>query len=117
MQPQELLYAGGHCGVEETFENVTLDLFGRSWLFVRRSGFILLCALYSNSSLNVADNCLKDEVIFKNLVIRPTSKKTQHFTITKINRLTLFKEIIAVYSENHTKHINNLHSVDKIQSY
>jgi hypothetical protein len=37
-----------------------------------------------------------------------TAKKTQHFTITQINRLTLFKEIIAVYSENHTKHINKL---------
>jgi hypothetical protein len=35
-----------------------------------------------------------------------TAKKTQHFTITKINWLTLFKEIIAVYSENHTKPIN-----------
>jgi hypothetical protein len=29
--------------------------------------------------------------------------KTPHFTITKINWLTLFKEIIAVYTENHTK--------------
>jgi hypothetical protein len=32
-----------------------------------------------------------------------TAKKTQHFTGTKINWLTLFKEIIAVYSENRTK--------------
>jgi hypothetical protein len=43
-------------------------------------------------------------LIFNSLV--RTAKKTQHFTITKINWLTLFKEIIAVYSENHTKHIN-----------
>jgi hypothetical protein len=35
-----------------------------------------------------------------------TAKKTAYFTITKINRLTLFKEIIAVYSENHNKPIN-----------
>jgi len=35
-----------------------------------------------------------------------TSKRTPHFTITKINWLTLFKEIIAVYTENHTKLIN-----------
>jgi hypothetical protein len=35
-------------------------------------------------------------------------KKTPHLTVTKINRLTLFKEIIAVYSENHTEHINTL---------
>jgi hypothetical protein len=41
---------------------------------------------------------------FKNSV--RTAKKTQHFTITKINWLTLFKEIIAVYCENHTKPIN-----------
>jgi hypothetical protein len=43
-------------------------------------------------------------IIFKNLV--RTSKRTPHFTITKINWLMLFKEIIAVYSENHKKPIN-----------
>jgi hypothetical protein len=36
-------------------------------------------------------------VIFKNSA--RSSKRTQHFTITKINWLMLFKEIIAVYSE------------------
>jgi hypothetical protein len=40
-------------------------------------------------------------MLFKNSV--RTSKRTPHFTITKINWLTLFKEIIAVYSENHAK--------------
>jgi hypothetical protein len=45
-------------------------------------------------------------IIFKNSV--RTAKKTPHFTITKINWLTLFKKIIAVYSENHAKHINTL---------
>jgi hypothetical protein len=40
-------------------------------------------------------------IIFKNSV--RTAKKTPHFTITRINWLTLFKEIIAVYSENHMK--------------
>jgi hypothetical protein len=35
-----------------------------------------------------------------------TSKRTPHFTITKINWLMLFKEIIAVYSDNHIKPIN-----------
>jgi hypothetical protein len=43
-------------------------------------------------------------IIFKNSV--RTAKKTPYFTITKINCLTLFKEIIVVYSGNHTKHIN-----------
>jgi len=28
-----------------------------------------------------------------------TSKRTQHFTITKIKWLTVFKEIIAIYSD------------------
>jgi hypothetical protein len=32
-----------------------------------------------------------------------TAKKAQHFTITKINFLMLFKEVISVYTENHTK--------------
>jgi hypothetical protein len=43
-------------------------------------------------------------MLFKNPV-RP-SKRTPYFTITKIEQLTLFKEIIAVYSENHTEPIN-----------
>jgi hypothetical protein len=54
---------------------------------------------------------LKPELvnIVKNSV--RTSKRTLHFTITKINLLTLFKEIISVYSENHTKPTNTKHSV------
>jgi hypothetical protein len=40
-------------------------------------------------------------LLFNNSV--RTAKKTQLFTITKISLLTLFKEIIAVYTENHTK--------------
>jgi hypothetical protein len=36
-------------------------------------------------------------MLFKNPI--RTSKRTPHFTITKINWLTLFKEIIAVYSK------------------
>jgi hypothetical protein len=44
--------------------------------------------------------------MFKNSV--RTTKKAPHFTVTKVNRLTLFKEIIAVYTENQMKHINTL---------
>jgi len=40
-------------------------------------------------------------MLFKNSV--RTSKRTPHFTITKINCLTLFKEIIDVYSVKHKK--------------
>jgi hypothetical protein len=43
-------------------------------------------------------------MLFKNPV--RTSKRTPHFTIAKINWLMLFKEIIAVYSKNHTKSIS-----------
>jgi hypothetical protein len=33
-----------------------------------------------------------------------TAKKTPHFAITKIKWLTLFREIIVVYTKNNTKH-------------
>jgi hypothetical protein len=36
------------------------------------------------------------------------SKKTQPISITRINWLMMFKEIITVYSENHMKPINIL---------
>jgi hypothetical protein len=51
--------------------------------------------------------CLKSTIVFKILKdsVR-TSKRTQHFTITKINWLTLFKEITAVYTENRMESIN-----------
>jgi hypothetical protein len=43
-------------------------------------------------------------MLFKNPV--RTSKRTPHLTITAMNWLTPFKEIIAVYSGNNTKPIN-----------
>jgi hypothetical protein len=43
-------------------------------------------------------------MLFKNSV--RTSKRTPYFTITKINWLMLFKEIIDVYAENETRPIN-----------
>jgi hypothetical protein len=53
-------------------------------------------------------------MLFKNPV--RTSKRTPYFTITKINWLTLFKEIIAVYSENNAKTINIKGSINDCQS-
>jgi hypothetical protein len=53
-------------------------------------------------------------MLFKNPV--RTSKRTPHFTITEINWLTLFKEIIAVYSENHAEPINAKCSITDCQS-
>jgi hypothetical protein len=46
------------------------------------------------------------QITFNNSV--RTSKKTQTVTMTTINWSSLFREIIAVYSENHTKPINTL---------
>jgi hypothetical protein len=43
-------------------------------------------------------------MLFKNSV--RTSKRTPHFTITKINWLIQFNEKIAVFSWDHTKPIN-----------
>jgi hypothetical protein len=40
-----------------------------------------------------------------------TSKRTPHFTITRISWLMLFKETVAVYSEIHTKPRNTKYSV------
>jgi hypothetical protein len=52
-------------------------------------------------------------MLFKNSV--RTSKRTPHVTITEINWLTLFKEIIAVYSENHTKPTDTKYSITDCQ--
>jgi hypothetical protein len=53
-------------------------------------------------------------MLFKNPV--RTSKRTPNFTITKISWLILFKEIIAVYSENPAKLINTKCSITDCQS-
>jgi hypothetical protein len=53
---------------------------------------------WRNLSTFEAQVCLNNSV--------RTAKKTLHFTIAKINWLTLFKEIIPVYSENDIKSIN-----------
>jgi hypothetical protein len=45
-------------------------------------------------------------MLFKNSV--RTLKRTPHFTVTKINWLTLFREGIAVYREKHKQSINRL---------
>jgi hypothetical protein len=53
-------------------------------------------------------------MLFKNSV--RTSKITPHFTITKITWLMLFKEIIAVYSEENATPINTKCSITYCQS-
>jgi hypothetical protein len=44
--------------------------------------------------------------IFKNSV--RTSQETHYISTTKLSRLMLFGEIIAIYCENHTEHTNTL---------
>jgi hypothetical protein len=53
-------------------------------------------------------------MLFKNSVRTP--KRTPHFTITKINWLILFTEIMAVYSENHATPINTKCIITECQS-
>jgi hypothetical protein len=53
-------------------------------------------------------------MLFKNSARTP--KRSPNFTITSINFLTLFKEIITVYSENHAKPINTKRSITDCQS-
>jgi hypothetical protein len=38
----------------------------------------------------------------------PTLQDTYYVSTTKLHRLMLFREIIAVYCENHTEHRNTL---------
>jgi hypothetical protein len=38
-----------------------------------------------------------------------TSQETHYVSAAKPNRLMLFRETIAVYCENHTKHANTLY--------
>jgi hypothetical protein len=54
------------------------------------------------------------EVMFKNLIC--TTKRTQHFSVTKISSLMLFKETIVVCSENHTKHMSSKCRVSDCES-
>jgi hypothetical protein len=59
-----------------------------------------------NSVQNIIDRLKKKlmQILLNNSI--PTAKKTQHFSISRINWLISFKEITVVYSENQTKHIN-----------
>jgi hypothetical protein len=49
---------------------------------------------------------MQSSVIYTNPV--RTSQETHYVSVTKPNRLMLFRETIAVYCENHTEHTNTL---------
>jgi hypothetical protein len=46
------------------------------------------------------------QIIYKDPV--RTSQETYHLSATKLNRLMLFRETVAVYCKNHTEHTNNI---------
>jgi hypothetical protein len=52
--------------------------------------------------LNEFDTLLLIRVIYKDSF--RTSQETHYVTATKINRLMLFREIVAIYCENRTEH-------------
>jgi hypothetical protein len=54
----------------------------------------------------MAFNSPKYEFLLKNSV--RSSQETRYFSITKTNRLMLFREITEVHSQNHKKHVNTL---------
>jgi hypothetical protein len=81
------------------------------FLFHVRTGFLnIIYTSFDFKGLNyILFNPSKPHLVyttFKNLA--RTSKKTQHFSITKISWLMLFKEIITVRAEIHTKPTNTL---------
>jgi hypothetical protein len=49
-------------------------------------------------------------IVYKNSV--RTSQETHYVSATRTNRSMLFRETIAVYSENHTEHINTLYGLN-----
>jgi hypothetical protein len=64
--------------------------------------FLGPCAYIHTYTLNT----LKAEADLNNTNSVPTSQKAHYVSITKTNMLMLFRETVAVYCENHTKHTN-----------
>jgi hypothetical protein len=64
------------------------------------------CLIHRSWVCAYASSIVRIYVMFKVSVL--TSKKIQHVSVTKINWLMLFTEIIAVYSDNNTKHVSTL---------
>jgi hypothetical protein len=54
-------------------------------------------------------------VIWKDVLLPFTSQETHYVCVTKPNRLMLFREINAVYCEDHTEHINTLWAECRVQ--
>jgi hypothetical protein len=114
-QPVELISSDGCVGLGHRFPKSGLQTTSSVWTLFRWSVEQLgLQKNYETKNMEVEQMCQyqllnpfkpkRVQIIFKNSVC--TSKKTQHFTITQINLLMLFKEIIPVYTENHTRPIN-----------
>jgi hypothetical protein len=65
---------------------------------VKTLGWLETVALRQGNNISISK--------YKNSV--STAQKTHSMAITETNRLMLFREIIAVYCENHTVHTNAL---------
>jgi hypothetical protein len=57
---------------------------------------------------------LNNNLVYINLKIQLVSHE-KHTAISSNNRLMLFREIIAVYFENHTEHISNRNTTMRIK--
>jgi hypothetical protein len=81
-----------------------------------RSFPIVSCSCYNGSLVTWTIGCLAAKfkpIIFRNTQIIykdpvRTSQETHYVSATKPNRLTLLRDTIAVFCENHTKHMNIL---------
>jgi hypothetical protein len=74
---------------------------------IRSHGSSVLSVRYGVPVTNIFINPLKPKLIkIINKDSGRTSKRTHPVTITSINFLTLFKKIIAVYTDNHTETMN-----------
>jgi hypothetical protein len=73
-----------------------------AYIIQSRENVLEVNMLLENAERNMSINPLKTKLVsmlFKSV----PQREHQTSTITKINWLMLFKEIIAVYSENHAK--------------
>jgi hypothetical protein len=93
-----------HCA-ERLWQNQLLTLYWRGHILLlqslmTRAALLLGLTVWSRGATKLY---LRIQSIF--------SKRTQLATITNINLLTLFKEIIAIYTENHTEPSNTKYIV------
>jgi hypothetical protein len=79
-------------------------------LYLKENVYTFLLHLFLNRTIRNTQIIHKDPV--------RTSQETDYISVTKTNRLNLFRETVAVYCENHTDDTTyNLRSVDEIGNF